>query len=96
MWPGRIAARTGAVIRDVAFFAAGDRFNLFAITPFQVWDLILVIPFFVINDSGEPVHFEFLVFWRMGIVMCPLSEWDVSADKQDEPAVHRIKVLNYI
>ena len=80
----------------VAFFAACDRFNLFAVTPFQVRDILPVIPFFVINDFGKPVHFEFLVFWRMGIVMSPLSEGDVSADKQDEPAVHLIKVLNYI
>jgi len=28
--------------------------------------------------------------------MRPLFEWNVSADKLDEPAVHLIKVLNYI
>lgn len=74
----------------------GNRLYFFVVAPFQVRDIILIIPLFVIEDLREFINFEFLVFRRMGIVMRPLPERDISAYKLDELAVHLIKVLNYI
>ena len=96
VWFRGIAARTCAFIRDIAFLTTGNRLYLFSVAPFQVRDVIPVIPLFVIEDFREPVDFEFLVFRGMGIIVRPLFERNISANKQNQPTVHVRKVLNYI
>jgi len=92
---GRIAAGTRAVLRDVTFGAAVYGANLFAIAFFDVGDEFLVSPSLSeVGDEGELVNLELLVFRGMGIIKGPLFEWDVSADKADQPAVLLVKVLN--
>ena len=74
--------RTMAIIRDVAGFPPGDRLDLFAVTVFKVRDEELPVPLMLMKlDSGKFIDFKFLVFRGMGIIKCPLLEWDVSADK---------------
>jgi len=96
VWLRGIAARACASVRDITFLAACDRLELFTVAPFKVRDVFPVVPFFVKDDLRELIGFKLLVFRGMGIVMRPLFERYISADKQDEPAVHLIKVLNYI
>ena len=93
---GGIAARAGAVRRDIGISAAPDRHDFFTITPFEIRDEILIVPNFPDNNSGKFVNFIFLVFRRLGIFVSPLSEWNVTADKIDQPAVLLIKILNYL
>ena len=46
-------------------------------------------------DFWKFVHFELLIFWRMGIIESPLLKRDISANKVNKPAVLLIKILNY-
>ena len=40
---------------------------------------------FLLEDLNfwERVHFELLIFWRMGIIESPLLKWYISADEVD-------------
>ena len=74
--------RTRAVIWDIAGFPPGDRPNLFSITMLKVRDEEQPVPLMLMElNFGEFIDFKFLVFRGMGIIKCPLLEWDVSADK---------------
>ena len=76
------AGRTAAVIGDIAGFPPGNRTNLLAITVFKVRNQELPVPLMLMElDPGEFIDFKLLVFRGMGIIKCPLLEWDVSADK---------------
>ena len=89
------AAGTGAVLRDITGFTPGNRFNFFAIAVLKVRDQETPVPVILVDlDFGKFINFEFLVFWGVGIIISPLLERDVSADKADEPAVLLVKVLN--
>ena len=76
-----IAARAGAVIIDITYRSAADGFDFFAILPFKVRDVIVVVPFLVIDDFGKLINFELLILWRMRIIESPLLERDISTDK---------------
>lgn len=76
-----IAARAGAVIMDIAFGTSVNRFDLFAVFPFEIRDIVFIVPGFVVDDFWELVDLELLIFWRMRIIESPLSERDISADK---------------
>ena len=90
------AGRAGAVLWDVTFFAAGDRFYLNIVLMFKVRNEEAPVPFLLEDlNFWERVHFELLIFWRMGIIESPLLERDISADEVDQPAVLLVKVLNY-
>lgn len=78
---GSIASGAGAVIRDIAFGTSVDRFDLFAVFPFEIRDIVFIVPDFVVDDLWELIDLEFLIFWGMGIIESPLSERDISADK---------------
>lgn len=91
-----IAARAGAVRRDIGIAAVFDRLDFLTITPFEIGNEILIVPNFPDNNSGKFVNFIFLVFRRQGILVSPLFEGNVAADKMDEPAVLLIKILNYL
>ena len=43
---------------------------------------------------GKFVCFEFLVLWRVRIVKSPLLQWNIFADKSNQPAILLIKILN--
>ena len=74
--------RTMAIIRDVAGFPPGDRLDLLAVTVLKERDEELPVPLMLMKlDSGKFIDFKFLVFRGMGIIKCPLLEWDGSADK---------------
>lgn len=74
--------RATAIIWDVAGFPPGDRPDLLAVTMRKVRNQELPVPLMLMElNSGEFIDFKFLVFRGMGIIKCPLLEWDVSADK---------------
>ena len=76
------AGRAGAVLRDVTFFASGDRFYLNIVAVFKVRDEETPVPFMMDDlDFWKLVHSKFLIVWRMRIIKSPLFERDVSANK---------------
>ena len=76
-----IAAGAGAVIVDITYGSATDGFDFLAILPLEVRDVIVVVPFLVIDDLWKFINFELLIFWRMRIIESPLLERDISTDK---------------
>ena len=76
-----IAAGAGARIVDITCGPATDRFDFLAILPLDVRDVIVVVPFLVIDDLWKFINFELLIFWRMRIIESPLFERDISTDK---------------
>ncbi len=76
-----VAAWTGATVVYIAFKTASGRLYGFTVLPLYVRDVFMVISWFKMDDSGEIVHFEFLVFRGMGIIKDPLFQWDVSANE---------------
>ena len=77
-----ITAWAVAVVRDIAFRAAADGADFFAVALFVVRDEFFVSP--VLSEVGnqrELINLELLVFRGMGIVKSPLLEGDVSADE---------------
>ena len=90
------AGGAGAVLRNVTFFAAGDRFYLNMVSVFKVRDEETPVPFMMDDlDFWKLVHCKFLIFWRMGIIESPLLERNISADQVYQPAVLLVKILNY-
>jgi len=91
-----IAGWTFAVLWDVTFFTAGNRFDFFVVFVFKVRDKGLPVPFILtVANTGEFVCFELLVFWGVGIVESPMFQRDIFADKEDKPAILLVKRLNY-
>ena len=91
-----ITAWAVAVVRDIAFRAAADGADFFAVALFVVRDEFFVSPVLPeIRDQREFVNFELLILWRMGILESPLLKWNISADKVNQPAILLVKVLNY-
>ena len=79
----RCAAKiTAAVLRNVTFATAKDRFDGFVIALFIVGNEVGPFPIlFEGYDFRKLINFKLLIFWRMGIIESPLFERDVSADK---------------
>ena len=81
---------------DVAFLTSGDGFYLKTVPAIKVRDQETPVPLMLDDlDFWKFVHFELLIFWRMGIIESPLLERDISADKVYQPAVLLVKILNY-
>lgn len=76
-----IAAGAGARIVDITCGPAADWLDFLAILPLDVRDVIVVVPFFVIDDLWKLINFELLILWRMRIIESPLFERDISTDK---------------
>jgi hypothetical protein len=76
-----VTAGAGAGIIDVAFRASADRLDFLLVLPFEIRDVILVIPLFVEDDFGKLIDLKLLVLWGMGIIECPFPERNISADK---------------
>ena len=69
---------------DVAFLTSGDRFYLEIVSVIKVRDQEAPVPFLLEDlNFWELVHFELLIFWRMGIIESPLLKWYISADEVD-------------
>ena len=70
------AGRAGAVFWDVTFFTSGDRFYFDIVSMFKVRDQEMPVPLMLDDlDFWKFVHFELLIFWRMGIIESPLLKW---------------------
>ena len=54
---------------------------MLVIFPLIVFKEKLPILFDKSFDNRKFIHFELLIFGRMGIIECPLFERDISADK---------------
>jgi len=97
---GSAAAGTADILRDVTGGAAFDGRKLFAILPTVVSKEILPLPILRsrtdIAEDRRFVYAVFLVFRRMRIIEGPLLEWDISADKRDQPAVLLIKLMTQL
>jgi hypothetical protein len=79
---GSIASRTGAVIRDITFNPTESWFNGFTVAFFVVRNEVIPLPILLIGyNSGKLIDLEFLVSWRLGVVISPLLKWDVFTDK---------------
>ena len=79
-----IAARTFTVFVDVTFRSTTDGFDRFVvifITPLKISHEISVIPRFNIQDKWKFINLEFLIFWRVGIIMSPLLKRHISTEK---------------
>ena len=60
---------------------ASNRFERLTIFPVIVFKKELPVLFDKWFNNRKFIHFEFLIFRRMGIIECPLFERDISADK---------------
>lgn len=58
-----------------------DRFDFFAVFPFEIRNIVFIVPNFLVDDLRELVNLELLIFRRMRITESTLSERDISADK---------------
>jgi hypothetical protein len=70
-----VATWTFAVIRDIAFGAPFHRlyrFVIVLISPLEVFHEVPVIPRLYMEYQREFIHFELLIFGRMGIIESPL------------------------
>ena len=65
VWFRGITAWAGTAVVNITFVPALNRFDLFAIPPFQIRDVFFVIPFLVINDLWKLVNPKFLIFGWM-------------------------------
>ena len=63
VWFRGITAGTGTIVVNIAFAPALNRFDLFAIPPFKIRDVLFAIPFLVIDDFGKLINSKFLIFW---------------------------------
>ena len=90
-----ITCRTGTVFWNITLHPAEYRANGFVVTLLVVGNEVLPVPvLFIGYDFGQFINLEFLVLGRMGIIKSPLLEWDISADKVNEPANLFLLVLN--
>ena len=89
-----IATRTLAFIVDVTFRATGNRFDFLPITPFDVRYVVSVIPGIVMKNLRKFINLKFLILWRVGIIVNPLLEWNISADKVKKIANYLLLILN--
>ena len=91
-----ITAWTFTVIINVAFRTSGNRLDFPAIFPFDVRNVVMVIPRLVMEYLRQFINLEFLIFWRMGIIENPLLERNISANKSKKVANNSLQVLNVL
>ena len=77
----RITTRTGTIVTDVTIRTTINRFDFLAILPFEIRDVVIVVPFFIKDDFRKLINFEFLILRRMGIIEGPLLKRNISTDK---------------
>ena len=81
--------------RDPAFAAPADRLQFTPVVRALVFaPEVLPVLFLQGDDPWELIRFELLVLWGMCLIISPLLERDVSADKTEEPALLVIKIID--
>lgn len=90
-----IAVWTCAVVGNITIPAMINWLYFIAVSPFKVWNVIQIVPFFVIDNRWEFINLKFLIFWGMRIVKRPLLKRNISADEAKKPADLFLLVLNY-
>jgi hypothetical protein len=79
---GSTTTRTAGLFWNITGRASADRFHFTAVTlPVIALEVVPVPVLFRSTDDRKLVDREFLVLWGVGILMGPLFEWNVSADK---------------
>lgn len=95
VWHGRVTARAGAVLRDIALRAAVYGPDFLSVAFFEIGDKLLVSPALAeVGNKRERIDLELLVFRGMGIIKSPLFKRDISANEVNQPEVLLVKVLN--
>ena len=81
--------------RDPAFAAPADRLQLTAVVRALVFTPeVLPVLLLQRDDPGKLIRFELLVLWGVDLIVSPLPERDVSADKTEKPAFLIIKIID--
>jgi len=75
------ANRTHDIRRNDPAITSLDWSEFFLVSPEIVFEKEAVVLLMKGFDDRKLIDFEFLVLWRMGIVIGPLFERDISADK---------------
>ena len=88
------AERADDIFRDGPAVSSLHRLDGFFVAPKVVLEEKLPVLFDEGFDMRQFIDFELLIFGRMGILIGPLLERDISADKVDQPAVLLVKMLN--
>ena len=92
---GGVTAWASRIGRDTAFATPADRLELTAVVCALVFaPEVLPVLFLQRDDPWELIRFELLVLWGMCLIISPLLERDVSADKTEEPALLVIKIID--
>ena len=79
----------------IALNSTKYRANGLVVALLVVRDKVFPVPVLLIGyDFWKFVHFELLIFWRMGIIESPLLKRDISTDKVNKPANLFMLVLN--
>ena len=87
--------RTEGIFRDGFTIATLNGSDGFAVLPEIVFKEKLPVLFDKGFNDRKFIYFEFLIFGRMGIIKGPLLEWNIFADKVQEPADSFVLFLNY-
>lgn len=96
IWFWRIASGTLAFIINVTFRTSGNGLAFFAITPFDIRNVIFVIPWLIVENLRKFINLKFLVLRGMRIIESPLFKGNISADKVKKPADLFLLVLNNV
>jgi len=83
-------------LRDGSSVTAIYRFKRLFVLPLVVFDEELPVLFYEGNDDRGLIHRVFLVLWGMGVVISPLFQRNIPADKCKKPCDLLIKRLNSI
>ena len=90
-----VTAGASRIGRNTAFAAPADRSELAAVVGALVFTPeVLPVLFLQGDDPWELIRFELLVLWGMCLIISPLLERDVSADKTEKPAFLIIKIID--
>ena len=90
-----VTAGASRIGRNTAFAAPADRPELAAVVGALVFTPeVLPVLFLQGDDPWELIRFELLVLWGMCLIISPLLERDVSADKTEKPAFLIIKIID--
>ena len=90
-----VTARALRIGRNTAFAAPANRPELAAVVGALVFTPeVLPVLFLQGDDPWELIRFELLVLWGMCLIISPLLERDVSADKTEKPAFLIIKIID--
>lgn len=90
-----VTAGAACIGRDPAFAAPADRLQLTAVVRALVFTPeVLPVLLLQRDDPGKLIRFELLVHWGVDLIVSPLPERDVSADKIEKPALLVIKIID--